>query len=161
MERIITFITQAHSGQYRLVSKDPYHIHLLRVEEKVRAYYPHRKELELLRKAALLHDVIEDTWVTLNYLRNKYSDQLIKTLDCLTKRNNESIEEYMVRLKQDELAMLVKICDVLDNCEDVGKEKEYRKSRKQKYNTYLKYIDTKEKGFQAAKQDVKKVLRSL
>lgn len=78
----IAIAAKAHRGQ---VDKggNPYILHPLRVMM--------RCESEITRICAVLHDVIEDTTVTFDYLREQgFSDEIIAALDCLTKRKGES-----------------------------------------------------------------------
>jgi (p)ppGpp synthase/HD superfamily hydrolase len=72
------------------------------------------------RHAALLHDVVEDTNVTLQDLREMgYSDEVLDLVDLLTRRKpaGESHNAYIERLVQSRSvkALHVKLADVYDN----------------------------------------------
>lgn len=65
---------------------------------------------------ALLHDVVEDTPITLQNLRKQgFSERIVKAIDCLTKRECETLETYLDRVKSNPLAVKVKIADLTHN----------------------------------------------
>lgn len=77
---------------------------------------------ELAQVAAVLHDVLEDTFVTFEWIRQlfpvwfvSWGPELIEVLDALTKRDDESYEDYIRRVCQNEIACLVKLADLEDN----------------------------------------------
>lgn len=87
---------------------NPYILHPIRVSMKCNT-----NEAKI---AALLHDVIEDSPMTLNHLREKMiSEEIIEAVDVLTKRNNESYEDYIKRIYKNKIAKEVKIADLEDN----------------------------------------------
>ena len=64
---------------------------------------------------AVLHDVVEDTRISFQDLRKAgYPESVIKALDGLTRRKNESYEQFVERAKSNAVARKVKIAD-LDN----------------------------------------------
>jgi (p)ppGpp synthase/HD superfamily hydrolase len=68
------------------------------------------------RMAAVLHDVIEDTDVTLAALRIEgYPRPVIDAVDCLTHRDGETYARYIERVATDPMATTVKIADLRDN----------------------------------------------
>lgn len=65
---------------------------------------------------ALLHDVIEDTSVTVEELMNEgFNQNIIDAIISLTKRNGEDYMTFIRRVSSNELATLVKIQDLKDN----------------------------------------------
>ncbi len=65
---------------------------------------------------ALLHDVVEDTPITLDDLRDKnYSDEIVVAIDALTRRTGETYSAYIERLSNNKLARRVKIADLRHN----------------------------------------------
>lgn len=65
---------------------------------------------------ALLHDVVEDTTITLLYLKQQgFSDDIIFAIDCLTKRKHESYDDYLKRVCSSDIAIVVKIADMTHN----------------------------------------------
>ena len=107
LEDAIVLAAQAHRGQ---VDKggQPYILHVLRVML--------RQEDETARIVAVLHDVLEDTPVTLADLQAAgYDDQLCEAVDCLTRRTEETYEEMIERVATNPLARQVKLADLADN----------------------------------------------
>jgi len=86
LEKAIIIATNAHKGQVDKAGK-PYILHSLRV------MFSRRNETE--RICAVLHDVIEDTEITLDYLRNEgFSEEVLSVLDAVTRRNEETYDEF-------------------------------------------------------------------
>jgi (p)ppGpp synthase/HD superfamily hydrolase len=68
------------------------------------------------RIVALLHDVVEDTEYTVEDLRKAgYSQKILRSLNCLTKRDGEEYDQFIKRVKRNPLARKVKIADIEDN----------------------------------------------
>lgn len=69
---------------------------------------------------ALLHDVVEDTDVTIQELRELGFDEIIlHALDAVTKRPGEKYTAFILRIKAaGPLAIAVKLADIADNLED-------------------------------------------
>ncbi|WP_335338483.1 GTP pyrophosphokinase [Paenibacillus naphthalenovorans] len=120
--------TEAHEGQ---VDKggNPYILHPLRLLTKASD--------ENARIVAVLHDVIEDTDLTLEHLRKEgFNEIIIEALDCLTRCKNESYDEFIQRIKSNDLARYVKLLDLDDNS-DITRiqnptDKDYERLRKYK-----------------------------
>lgn len=63
-----------------------------------------------------LHDVVEDTPLTLEDLRTfGFSSDVITAVDAITKREGEALETYLARVKANPLALAVKLNDIEDN----------------------------------------------
>jgi (p)ppGpp synthase/HD superfamily hydrolase len=109
LERAIACAFHAHAGQkYPSPEPEPYILHPLRVMCAVEG--PHA------RMAAVLHDVIEDTDVTLADLQIAgYPRPVIDAVDCLTHRDGETYARYIERVATDPLATIVKVADLRDN----------------------------------------------
>lgn len=93
---------------------------------------------------ALLHDLIEDTEYSLDDLQVMgYPDEIVRAVDCLTKRGNESYEVYLMRVKQNELARKIKLEDLAHNMtlSRLGKREDYTEEAWKKIMTrYEKYV---------------------
>lgn len=65
----------------------------------------------------LLHDTIEDTELDLGYIEQFLGSAVARGVITLTKRNDESDEDYSARLLEvhDWAPLLGKLCDTLDN----------------------------------------------
>jgi (p)ppGpp synthase/HD superfamily hydrolase len=67
------------------------------------------------RMAAVLHDVVEATEVTLGDLRTKgFHAGLVEAVDALTRRDDEPYPDFINRARSNEIARRVKIADILD-----------------------------------------------
>lgn len=65
---------------------------------------------------ALLHDVIEDTNMTIQDLREEgFPDEIINAINVLTHRKNQPYIKYINNIKQNELAKKVKLADLKHN----------------------------------------------
>ncbi len=107
IERAIEIAAAAHAGQ---VDKggEPYILHPLKVML--------RMTIEQERIAAVLHDVIEDTSVTLEQLRSEgFTDEVLRALTALTKLSGESRLEAAKRAAIDPIARIVKLADNAEN----------------------------------------------
>lgn len=97
-----------------------------------------------------LHDVIEDSPMTIEDLLNKgYSNEIVDAVNAMTFYNNsESYDEYINRLINNPIAARVKLNDLTDNMdlrrlssldeEAVGRLKKYFKAYKQIINSFSK-----------------------
>ena len=98
---------EAHAGQ-KDKSGAPYILHPLRVMSQM--------ECEEGMMAGVLHDVVEDTAVTLTDLQQAgIPDRVVQAVDCLTKRDDEPATAYLSRVKANALATRVKRADIADN----------------------------------------------
>jgi hypothetical protein len=65
---------------------------------------------------AILHDVIEDTSVTIDDLRRDgFSEDLLAGVECVTHRPEDPYTDYVVRCKNHPLARQIKLADLVDN----------------------------------------------
>ena len=94
--------------------------------------------------AGLLHDVLEDTNVTEDELRNMFPNEIVDGVIALTHRKDESYFEYISRVSTSKLAKKVKIADLLHNL-DITRIKEPTKQdylRLEKYKEAILYLAT-------------------
>jgi (p)ppGpp synthase/HD superfamily hydrolase len=107
VEFAISLACKVHADQVDKAGR-PYILHPIRLMQKF------VNENEMI--VAVLHDVIEDSRITLDDLR-KYGlqDQIVEAIDCLSRRQRESYEDFIVRISTNELARRVKIEDIKDN----------------------------------------------
>jgi len=97
----------AHARQTDKVGM-PYHLH----PERVAA----RCSTDAETIVALLHDTIEDTDITPEYLLSQgFPQEIIDAVLSVTKRHGESYEDFVVRAKQNPIGRMVKIHDLEDN----------------------------------------------
>ena len=134
LERAIEIATEAHRGQFDKAGND-YIGHPLLVmaagkttEEKI---------------VGVLHDVVEDSgWSFERLAAEGFSVEIIEALRCVTKLSeNEPYDKFITRVKENPLAVTVKLNDLTDNMDirrlpyisdkDVKRLKKYLKAYKQ------------------------------
>ena len=64
---------------------------------------------------AYLHDIVEDTEVTLEGLSLFFDEDIVEAVDAITKREGEDYFVYIDRMKVDDLAAFVKRADLTVN----------------------------------------------
>jgi (p)ppGpp synthase/HD superfamily hydrolase len=107
LERAIEIAARSHAGQVDKAGQ-PYILHPLRLMLAVTA--PEE------RIAAVLHDVVEDTPVTLDDLAAAgFSRDILTAVEALTKLEGESRIAAAQRAAQNPIARVVKLADVADN----------------------------------------------
>ena len=137
MSKIITayeFAAKAHETQVRS-SGEPYITHPLAVSFIL---------LDLGMDtdticAAMLHDVVKDTEVTLEEIKKRFGQDVAMLVDGVTKLNKipifnkeeqlaENVRKILLAMSQDIRVMIIKLCDRLHNMRTLG----FRPSYKQK-----------------------------
>ena len=107
LHKAITIACEAHQGQSS-INGEPYILHPLRLLIKAKS----NEE----RIIAILHDVIEKTNISLLDLKNKGFDQnIISSIDSLSRRKSESYIDYIGRLMQNRISVKIKLIDLADN----------------------------------------------
>lgn len=106
LSRALIIAAQAHDGQLDKAGQ-PYILHPLRVMLA--------QTDETARIVGLLHDVVEDSSITLNDLAADFSPPVVAAVDALSRRDGESYDGYIDRVMTNRLARLVKRADLLDN----------------------------------------------
>lgn len=106
-DRAVQIASAAHAGQTDKENQ-PYLLHVLRVALAV--VDPDA------RVAAVLHDTVEDTAVTLEQLKAEgFPPAVIEAVSALTRRSGVPYAEYVVGVKRNALARQVKLADLADN----------------------------------------------
>lgn len=67
---------------------------------------------------ALLHDVVEDTDLTLEELRKEFPDEIIAGLDLLTHKEDVDYYDYIKKICRSKDAMFVKVADLIHNMDE-------------------------------------------
>jgi len=102
----------AHAGQFRRDGVTPFIRHPEAVASRV-AGDP------IAEAVAWLHDVLEDTDLTVDDLReHQMPAEVIAGVVTLTKAGDMGYERYLSRIKADPLARKVKVADMLSNLSD-------------------------------------------
>ena len=111
LERAIEIAVIAHKGA-RDKAGEPYILHPLRMMMRVGS--------QTEKIVAILHDVIEDSqpphrWELDDLRREGFSEEVLTALDGVTRRADESYEEFVRRSAGNPVSRRVKIADVEDN----------------------------------------------
>jgi guanosine-3',5'-bis(diphosphate) 3'-pyrophosphohydrolase len=107
IERAIEIAATAHTGQ-RDKAGQPYIFHPLRVMFRV--------DGEHEQMAAVLHDVVEDTAITIEDLaREGFPPEVLRAVTALTKLPGETRLEAAYRAAADPVARKVKLADNAEN----------------------------------------------
>jgi (p)ppGpp synthase/HD superfamily hydrolase len=148
LEDAIILAVEAHRGQKDRAG-EPYIMHPIRVMTRMKT--------DEERIVAILHDVVEDTEVTLDQLRQcGYPESVVDAVEALSKKvdrsaagtgfyDSEGKEKYshaIRRVKENPLATKVKLSDLLDNS-DLGRLPEVKPEdmkRLDKYNRAMQYL---------------------
>ncbi len=92
---------------------------------------------------ALLHDVVEDTDTTLEDLRKEgFPENVVNGVDAVTRRPEEARDIYLIRVKSNPSARLVKLADLKHNSDlsRISDPKEKDWERVQKYQKEIAFL---------------------
>jgi len=133
-QKALKIATNAHKGQKRWNGED-YITHPIKVANSINN--------EVLKTIAILHDVLEDTNVTIQTLEKEFETRITQTLKLLTHEKEETYTQYIQKIKNKNLgnklynkyAIMIKCFDLMDNLKDLTK-----KQRRDKYELALLYL---------------------
>lgn len=125
-EEALEFARKAHGDQQRKYNKELYIEHPKRVAEIVRKV-PHTPQMIC---AAYLHDVVEDTPVSIEDIRRKFGREIAKLVHELTdefikerypdlNRKKRKEKEVARQAEISPEAKTIKLADVIDNTRDI------------------------------------------
>ena len=124
---------KAHEGQTDKAGV-PYIFHPIHIAEQM--------DSEEYCVVEFLHDVIEDSDISLDILSTFFNDDIITALRVLTKKENDDYVMYIKRVKTNKLATKVKIKD-LEHNRDLTRLDEVTdedKNRAKKYMDAIRYL---------------------
>ena len=128
LEKAIQIALEAHKGQTDKAGA-PYLLHLIRVMNA--------GQTENEKICSILHDLVEDTpWTFEDLRREGFSEEVIKSLVCVTKQPNEPYTHFIERIKKNSLATKVKLNDLRDNM-DITRLTFITEEDTQRLNKYL------------------------
>jgi guanosine-3',5'-bis(diphosphate) 3'-pyrophosphohydrolase len=126
IERAFRFASEYHKGQSR-DSGDPYILHPLMV-----AHILADMRMDVVSvTTGLLHDVVEDTSVTVEEIRKNFGEEVARCVDGVTKlskldffsaedRQAESFRKMLLAMVDDIRVMIVKLADRIHNMRTLG-----------------------------------------
>ncbi len=128
LERALQIAVGAHAGQQDK-NGAPYIFHPIRV--MMRCTAPNAKIV------ALLHDVVEDTGVTMEQLQTEgFSEEVLAALRLVTHDPSVSYEDYIALILKDKTAIEVKMADLEDNS-DIRRLQSVDGKTMERLNKYL------------------------
>lgn len=134
LDKALEIAKAAHEGQVDVGGAE-YINHPIEVAEHC--------EDEDAKIVALLHDVIEDSKVTLDDLRSQgFKDEIIEAIDIISGRSGIGYDEYLQSIKDNDLARVVKIQDLIHNS-DLSRLRVVRdkdRNRVKRYEEALEFL---------------------
>jgi len=133
LRRAVSFASRAHAGQRR-ISGEPYVQHTLAVARTLADLGLDHETLA----AAILHDVVEDTGVSLEDLKQEFGPRIAELVDGVTKMKviqefqsqpegsrhehaqAESLRKMLLAMAEDVRVVLIKLADRLHNMRTLG-----------------------------------------
>lgn len=140
LEKAVIIATRAHRGQQDKAGQ-PYVLHPLRIMVKL--------DTETEKIVGVLHDVVEDTPVSFNYLiQEGFSQEIISALRLLTHEGDVVYMDYIKEIAENPIALKVKLLDLQDNM-DLNRipdpvEKDF--SRLERYREAYQYLTERMQG---------------
>ena len=102
IEKAVLFATRAHAGQVRKGSEKPYILHPMEVMAIVTKY----TDDEDVISAAVLHDTVEDTTVTLERLEKEFSPRVAALVASVTEDKKKDLPAESTWLERKQEAIL-------------------------------------------------------
>ena len=144
IDRAYALAEKAHGGQRRR-SGEPYICHPLSVAQILIELGMDSESIA----AALMHDVAEDTAVTIDEIRAQFGPEIALLVDGVTKltqikfsnvedRQAENLRKMLLAMSQDVRVMIIKLCDRLHNMRtgDAWPEQKRRDKAKETMEVY-------------------------
>ena len=135
IEKALKIAIEAHSGQ---LEKDgnPYIMHPLRLMSDV--------ETVEEKCVALLHDVAEDTDVSIEEIREAFPPAVADAVALMTHDDGSEYEVYIKRLAENPIARKVKMADMRDNMNilRIPKLSDKDLERLRKYHTHYRFLES-------------------
>ena len=124
---------RAHDGQTDKAGV-PYIFHPIHIAEQM--------DSEESCIVALLHDVVEDSNITLEILSKYFNDNIIEALRVLTKEEIDDYTMYIKRVKTNKLATKIKLKDLEHNMDLTRLDEitDEDKNRAKKYMDAIRYL---------------------
>lgn len=137
VEKARQLAEEAHAGQTDKAG-EPYIGHVSRVAASVVPQEP------AFIAAALLHDVVEDSPVSLDDLAAQgFPPEVVTAVGLLTRQKHVPSEDYYRRIRSNPIALAVKLSDIADNADPVRLARLDTPTRERlitKYRTALLYL---------------------
>lgn len=131
-EKAVILASQVHQGQRDKLGK-PYILHPIAVASLVDDFE--------LKTIAMLHDTIEDTWVTAEYLLNYgFTKEIVEAVEGVTNPKDGDYEAYLRKVKSNPKSRLVKLADLAHNTSP-ERETGLNDARRERYAFAKKFLN--------------------
>lgn len=134
VRRAFDFAEKAHEGQKRY-SGEPYFIHSFETAKILASI----NMSAVTVVAGILHDVIEDSDVTADKLKEEFGDEIVFLVDGVTKlgklrfqgltRHAESLRKFFIATSKDIRVVIIKLADRLHNMHTLEHVPEHKRKR--------------------------------
>jgi len=122
-KKAIEFATEAHEGQFRKYTGEPYITHPIAVAEIVKTVTDDKEMIA----AAILHDTVEDCDICLNDIRDEFGIVVMALVGQLTDRSRPSDGNRKIRKGMDrdwlscacDKAKTIKLADLIHNSQSI------------------------------------------
>ena len=126
VKKALEFAAEAHKGQVRKYTGEPYIVHPIEVMELVKQVIDDPE----MQAAALLHDVVEDTPVSINEIKDEFGPRVAALVSDLTdvskpEDGNRALRKELDRqhtAKASPDAKTVKLADLISNGKSIIKD---------------------------------------
>jgi (p)ppGpp synthase/HD superfamily hydrolase len=121
--RLFSLVAHSATGQVRKYNNIPYWVHPYEVAKIVSTV----NHTEAMIAAAYLHDVVEDTHITIDLIRDEFSDEVANMVEWLTdiskkEDGNRAIRKAIDRehiKNADSNSKTIKLADIISNTIDI------------------------------------------
>lgn len=136
VRRAFDFCVKAHGEQKRL-SGEPFYMHPFSVACILVKLGMDSQSIE----AALLHDVVEDTEITLEQIKKEFGKEVAELVDGVTKLGkmplvtheqqlNENVRKMMMAMAEDIRVIIIKLADRLHNMRTIDAQSDFKQREK-------------------------------
>lgn len=123
LNKLEEFMKLKHGNQKRKQGT-PYYLHPLAVAKMLKD----KGFSEDYQIAGLFHDLIEDTEVTYEEIKNISNENIVEAVKLLTKTKGYVMSEYIGNIEKNDIAKMVKLADRIHNLsEAIFASKEFQK----------------------------------
>ena len=128
-DKAVSLVLEKHRGQVDKAGK-PYYGHVIRVSQNL---------IDTKQKlVGLLHDIIEDTDVTAEFLLQEgFPQEIVDGIVSVTRQEGEDYQDFVDRASRNEIGRYVKMADLEDNM-NIFRLNEITEEDRLRLNKYLK-----------------------
>jgi (p)ppGpp synthase/HD superfamily hydrolase len=159
VQEALVFSIKAHEGQTRKDKKTPFVVHPIMVAMNCARHGMDDEEIAI----ALLHDVIEDTEITIKELQKHFSNKICKGVDSLTCYSGMKKTKYLNNIIRNKYHIrCIKSADRIHNLSDSeDQELSWRKKYSASTIKYILVASEKTPFHEELQKEINRVLLKL